>query len=335
MGKPISLFSGYTQLENRVTNYCLLILKMLYEENPKYLGEVLAALCGEDFASHVGVSFRQQERKDSSVPDGLIVQQPFTIYIETKNYDWFYDEQLENHLAALDKEVAGKKVLLALGNFESDEPDRVKRVRSICDDKYRQSMVFRAVKFEDLVGSLEVTGLPKNLSDAITDFRGFLNEENLLSSWREWLNVISCNVIPDDVTKEHVYMCPAEGGAYSHDRTRFFGMYRDKRVEAIAEIKAVVDVDLQDGASSSLKWNNTPGSPEEFKQRAKDKVSALRPTDGPTRVFLLGPLFETNFVKNSPGGMRNKRYFNIARLEASNAIDLAVKLKDRQWSEFL
>lgn len=40
MGAPITLFSGYSHGENRTTNYCLLVLKMLYEENPKLLGEI-------------------------------------------------------------------------------------------------------------------------------------------------------------------------------------------------------------------------------------------------------------------------------------------------------
>jgi hypothetical protein len=31
MAKAITLFSGYSQKENRVASYCLLILKMLYE----------------------------------------------------------------------------------------------------------------------------------------------------------------------------------------------------------------------------------------------------------------------------------------------------------------
>ena len=64
MSKPITLFSGYSQKENRITNYCLLILKMLYEENPKYLSEALGQLAGEDVSSYVGVQFRQQEKKE-------------------------------------------------------------------------------------------------------------------------------------------------------------------------------------------------------------------------------------------------------------------------------
>src|SRR5438445_13629913 len=101
MSRQITLFSGYSQRENRTTNYCLLILRMVYEENPKFLAEVLGTLVGEDLGERIGVKFRQQERKSASTPDGLIVQPAFTIYIETKNFDWFYSAQLEKHLAAL------------------------------------------------------------------------------------------------------------------------------------------------------------------------------------------------------------------------------------------
>jgi hypothetical protein len=98
MSRQITLFSGYSQRENRTTNYCLLILKMLYEENPKFLAEVLATMIGEELGERIGVKFRQQEKKTASVPDGLIVQPAFTVYIETKNFDWFHRPQLENHL---------------------------------------------------------------------------------------------------------------------------------------------------------------------------------------------------------------------------------------------
>jgi hypothetical protein len=59
MAREISLFSGYSQKENRTTNYSLLVLKMMYEENPKYLGEVLSALVDEDLGNLVGVRFQQ------------------------------------------------------------------------------------------------------------------------------------------------------------------------------------------------------------------------------------------------------------------------------------
>src|SRR5229473_499551 len=135
MSHQITLFSGYSQRENRTTNYCLLILKMLYEENPKFLAQVLATLVGEELGERIGVKFRQQKKTATSVPDGLILQPAFTIYIETKNFDWFYDAQLEKHLASLDEETPGFKMLIALAQFESEERDRFESIRLLCEEK--------------------------------------------------------------------------------------------------------------------------------------------------------------------------------------------------------
>ncbi|MGB3544158.1 MAG: hypothetical protein WBA11_14665, partial [Rubrivirga sp.] len=92
-GRPITLFSGYDQKENRVTNYAILLLRMLYQESPAYLDEALADLTGgltrDGDEGWVGVQFRQQDRRTTSVPDAVIFQRPFTLFVETKNTDWF------------------------------------------------------------------------------------------------------------------------------------------------------------------------------------------------------------------------------------------------------
>lgn len=124
MGRRISLFSGYEQKENRTTNYLLLMMKLVYEDSPELLAELLSALVGQDLGSAIGVEFSQQEKKGHSIPDGLIIQRPLQIFIETKHFDWFYNEQLESHLEALDNAGTGLKILLAVSNFEEDAEDR-------------------------------------------------------------------------------------------------------------------------------------------------------------------------------------------------------------------
>lgn len=333
MSKPITLFSGYSQRENRVTNYCLLVLKMLYEENPKYLGEVLTCLAGEDVSGKIGVDFRQQERKESSVPDGLILQPAVTVFIETKNFDWFDDAQLERHLKALENESLGLRLLLALGNFETDVTRRFADIQKHCRERYLGKISFAAASFEDFLNATSVRGLPKNISDAVTDLRSFLDEENLLPSWQRYLDVVNCAGLPEDVLVGGVYMCPATGGAYSHARCKFFGMYRQKRVERVALIDAVVDVELDD--YKELRWSHVERDAQELCELAAQKVKELRPDAGPTRVFVLGPQFETDFRKDSPGGMLgSKRYFDISRLQISTAEQLAKELHGKRWSEF-
>jgi len=332
MSKAISLFSGYSQRENRTTNYCLLLLKMLYEENPKFLAEVVSTLVGEDLGERIGVNFRQQERRDSSVPDGLILQPAFTIYIETKNWDWFHHEQLENHLAALNKESPGLKALIALANFETTDREKFVPIRQLCADRYKGSIVFEEVSFEDFLQALQLPHLPKNLADAIADFRAYLDEQNLLPSWERLLDVVNCAGMPNDVLVEKVYICPATGGAYNHQRCKYFGMYRKKCIERVALIEAVVDVEA--AGSATIKWQNVRHPKEEVKKLAEAKVQQLRPEGFPMRVFLLGALYATRCQKDSPGGMQtSKQYFDIGSLKVDGAEQLAHDLIGKSWSE--
>jgi hypothetical protein len=335
MSRQITLFSGYSQRENRTTNYCLLILKMVYEENPKFLAEVLTTLVGEELGERIGVKFRQQEKKASSIPDGLILQPAFTIYIETKNVDWFYDAQLANHLAALDAVTPGFKVLIALSAFEGEEGDRFQKIRALCEGKYKSSIAFERVSFDDFVQALDLPHLPKNLADAVADFRDYLEEYNLLPSWGTRLDVVNCAGLPNDILTENVYMCPATGGAYNHAKCKYFGMYRGKRVEKVAVIEAVVD--LEDDDKAKVKWHMAPGRDSDFIQQARAKLQKLRqtrPRQYPLRVFLLGPLHDTDFRKDTAGGMFcSKRYFNVAALEAADAQDLASRLRGKTWSQ--
>lgn len=333
MSSDITLFSGYSQKENRTTNYCLLVLKMLYEENPKFLGEVLSTLVDEELADTVGVHFRQQRRKAVSVPDGLILQRPFTIYIETKNFDWFRDAQLERHLQGLHAEAGGIKALIALGNFESSSADRFAKVEALCLEKYAGSIYFAGIGFEDLVGALPRDKVSKNLSDAIDDFEAYLDEAGLLPRWKHRLDVVNCGKSHSQILRENVYLCPAKGGAYNHKRARFFGMYQGKTVSRVAEIEAVLDLG-NDGATR-VRWNNGERPDAELIADARKKRDTLRPGTDPIRVFLLGPLHATDFKKPTPGGMQtSKRYFGVEKLGAATAAELAERLRGHTWADY-
>jgi hypothetical protein len=294
---------------------------------------VFSNLIDEELADVVGVHFRQQKRKKGSVPDGLILQRPFAIYIETKTFDWFYDAQLEKHLEGLHADGGGTKVLVALGNFEALAADRFKRIESICAEKYQSSIYFAAVPFEEFLSALPKDKVTKNLSDTIDDFEGYLDEAGLLPRWKYRLDVVNCSGRPSEITNENVYMCPAKGGAYNHSRARFFGMYQWKTVRRVAIIDAVVDLGSDGGAK--LRWKNVDAGDDELIDRAKKKRDALRPGSDPLRVFLLGALHDTDFKKPTKGGMQtSKRYFDVEHLEAIDAAVLAEKLRGKTWADY-
>jgi hypothetical protein len=304
---------------------------MIYEKNPNYLGEVLGKLCeDENVGSQIGVSFRQQERKGDCIPDGLIVQMPVTIYIETKNYDWFYDDQLERHLRELQK-APGIKILVALANFESIDKRRFARIEATTREQDGGQIYFFARTFEDLVSATQIDSLPKDVQDARADFIAYLNEEELLPSWQRWIDIVSCSTLPDEVLEGNAYLCPTTGGAYNHGRCKFFGMYREKRVEKVAQIKAMVEVDLE--SESVLRWNNVEDADQELVETAILAVRRWRPDAGPTRVLVLDRLYDTNFVKDSPGGVRTKTYMDVSGLDVTSAPELALALDGKKWSQ--
>jgi hypothetical protein len=110
-------------------------------------------------------------------------------------------------------------------------------------------------------------------------------------------------------------------------------MYRDKKIEQVALIEAVVDVVAPNEAA--VKWQNVPGTKEEFMRRAEAKVDELRPGAFPTRVFLLGPLHATDCRKDSAWGMwSSKKYFDVGFLKVDGPEHLAAQLRNLSWSDF-
>lgn len=341
-GQEISLFSGYNQKENRHTNYCLLLLKQIYEENPRFLDEVLDGITGGEGDSIIGVQFRQQQKHSNTIPDGVIKQQPFTLFVETKNVDWFHDDQLENHLDALDDEYVGQKVLVALSKFEDGYDGRFDHVQELCREKYDQRVVFSALSFEEFLEAVRVDGLPKNLQDTIDELETYMDSENLLPDWKQKLDVVNCANSIDHPASYNVYTCPATGGSYSHKRCRYFGAYKQNHAQFIAEILGVVDINSNDPSDAQIKWNNSEAlssletlTEEELIQEAIDRKYATRPDHlENARVFVLGEMHDTAFEKDSKGGMINsKRYFDVEDFGVENASQLAAALDGVGWSE--
>jgi hypothetical protein len=128
-----------------------------------------------------------------------------------------------------------------------------------------------------------------------------------------------------------VYICPAAGGAYNHKRCKYFGVYRNKTVSKIGLIEAVLDVKSAD--SAEIKWKNISIKDSDIKKTAITKMKLRHSTDYPKRIFLLGDLFNTNFIKNSKGGMRqSKRYCDVGSLNVSSSKELAEQLNGKSWS---
>jgi len=304
---------------------------MLYEENPKFLSESLSLLLADSFAGTIGVQFVQQKKLVDSIPDGEITQEAFSIVIETKLAENFGKEQLIKHLNGLHKKRQGQRTLIALGNFETPPDSCFTEVVALANE-YKISFI--AVSFEQFLQAIKLPYLSKNLMDAVSDLGEYLDENGLLPSWKYRLDVVNCARYFNLVTEHKIYTCPAQGGPYKHRRSLYFGTYRNKCVEQIAKIEAIVDLISPD--ESNLVWKNDSRSDLDPVNIAVERRQQTGESWYPVRVFVLDDdLHTTDFKKTSPGGMfGNKQYFDVRSLKVENAGDLASKLNGKSWDNF-
>ncbi len=333
MGKAISLFTDYNQSENRLTNYCGLMMKLIYEESPRRFSILIDQLTNGEGNIITGPTFNQQQKAMASIPDLTITQSAFTISFENKLKDWFYSDQVNKHLQGL-KDKSGTLILFLLSNFDTDP---VIKFQSAVVSAREQGVLLIPISYEDFLSSLESVCTTDRLSGLLDEFREFLDTKNLLPRWKYMLDVVNCVSTMHEI-KQGVYICPDNKGSYSHKRARFFGPYENKAVRTVYEIEAVVSVPSIEVDEAKVKWSNTSEIKEDdLKKIAVRKVAALRPDQirsTALQVFLLGKSAETNFKKGTPGGMQgSKKYFWNVGVGRENLADLATYLQDRDWAD--
>jgi hypothetical protein len=221
-------------------------------------------------------------------------------------------DQLLDYLETL-KEKQCQRVLLALGNFEQDIPSHP--AFSEIEEKAKEyNVYFAAISFEHFFQAIQPEQLPylsKHLVDAVSDLGEYFDENNLLPSWKYRLDVINCSMSFDNVLQNKVYTCPAQGGQYNHRRSLYFGAYRNKTVEQVARIEAVVDL-VSESEAHSVVWKNNDQPKAELIKTAIERYQQAGNSFYPVRVFVLGDLSSTDFRKASSGGLfGSKKYFDI------------------------
>ncbi|GAA4358843.1 hypothetical protein GCM10023185_24850 [Hymenobacter saemangeumensis] len=164
------------------------------------------------------------------------------------------------------------------------------------------------------------------------------------TNWTNQLDVVNCGEFHTPQVNNEVYACPAKGGAYSHKRSEFMGMYWGKAVKRVGRILGVVDVHPANSALDCVRWNNADpavlDNPALIKE-AQKRLQACFPKEAkafhmtPHRVFVLDELTETDFRKTSSGGMfTSKMYFNVDRYHPTSTANLAETLSTKTWAEY-
>lgn len=333
MGRPISYFANYHSKENAITNYCGLLLKMIYDSNPSKFSDVMTSILADDGVSiEVGARFSQQVKRQASIPDIAITQSSYNIFFENKTKDWFYTDQLGRHICGFNESSLNILVLLCSEFTQTDVIDQA-RVEA-----RKKNILIAAITYEEFLTVLEAHVTSEFLTNQLAEFRNFLDEEELLPNWKYRLDVVNCAGRPEEVETDSVYICPDTGRSYSHKRAMYFGAYKDKKVHHIYTISAVLSVAEACG-EVKVKWHNDQGiSSNKLKNKAMAMVRKYREQENrttPLQVFILDNEREVSFVKESKGGLRaTKVYFETIAKDCKGIDELADRIDKRSWSEF-
>jgi hypothetical protein len=338
MGRELSFFADYHQGENSLTNYCGLIMKLIYNESPKQFEELLSILIKGKTDLIVGPIFEQQMKERKSIPDLTIIQKSFAIFFETKLTNWFYDDQINRHIEGLNKN-ADIKILFLLSNFEHNDLEDY--FSKQIDNAKLKGVILQPLQIQDFLEALEEVckNQSKHLQTFLEEFRNYLDRNELLLKWKTLLDVVNCGGTLHEIA-DGAYMCPDAGGAYNHRRAQYFGAYKNKTVAEIFEINAIVVID-KNFSNGQIKWNNSniPNNvliADAEAQIRKYPSRIHENTNVALQVFLLSKPAKTNFIKETSGGMfQSKKYFYNIADNCKTLQELAAKLENKKWGEFL
>ena len=332
MGREISLFSDYRQKENSLTNYCGLILKLLYTENPISFEEAITSMISGEVNLVIGPTFSQQQKQTTSIPDLAITQKSFSILFETKLTDWFYSDQIKKHISGLGSDN-GIKILFLISNFDTEEyEDRFSKEIDLAKEA---KIILQPISFEFFLEKLMSVRSSDSFKQHLDEFESYLDSNGRLPKWKYLLEVVNCRGSLSEVATG-AYLCPNTGGSYKHRRAKYFGPYAHKKVSRVYEIDAVVAVDVK-MSNAHVKWKNKDSSNTGLCETAINNIKTIpgRSQENesvPLLVFILSNGADTNFKKMSSGGMfQSKKYFHGIASDCSNSKDLAEKLKVRTW----
>lgn len=335
MGKRVSRYSKFSSDENHITNHCLFLIQQIYEDTPRNFKILLSSLFGENISAEFGIIFEQQVKRDETIPDGVIRQTGADIAIETKLLGAAIDRgQLEGHLRALDADASSEmKCLLVLTPFETSTAVAYSAMRDELRNQFPDiQILFRS--FEEFLEAIRELALPGHLVDALDDMATLFDEFGLLPNWKGWLDVVNCAQLEADIIEHGAYVCPAAGGAYNHQRCEYFGLYKEKCVSLIARISAVVDIQGPSDDMYDIKWHSFV-SDDDAVNEARKRLACVQRDGFPWRVFVLDEPNETEFKKDTRGGMMgSKLYFDLRGLDTDSTKGLAERLRGKVWSDF-
>ena len=343
--RSVTFFPPYKQRENLITNNTLVLLSQVYRTAPSLLEQLMVTLSGDDRIA-LGPRFNNQAKMGHSVPDAVISQAGFNIFIETKPHGNLTRKQVGNHLKSIAEDTEDASLLL----LTIDPVDE----SAFGKEDYPVNLI--AVTFGELVeGVKELTSDHRaELNAVLEEYESYLAEEGLLPKSN---NVMLVNPVKSDAGFNCLEFNMGVG-VYHDQQNRskrmspYLGLYSKKSIRAVGSVLCVVDAKVdRDGSVEIVNEHDCGWSfARKFQKSDQDRVAeAARksPYDlygEVERYWLTDGFVETNYIKESKGGIQGHMYFQLDHPDMPEKVkalfdgdmpsskDIAQILRGQKWA---
>ena len=312
----VTRFPHYHQAENVVTNHVMVMLRMLYNASPNLLEALLQAVCTNEVT--VGPRFSQQIAGTHSVLDGLILQEPFAVFVETKLGSAANSDQLQRHCQTIVERVPERRgrFLISLTSGQTGQqviPDPVVAMAQ------KNSITVVAATFGELVTQIDqLPGVDLALRETIKEFSDFVFAQGLVPRNDQFMAAMLTGTSWRENEARGVYYEPADRPP-KWRRAAFLGLYHDKQVSHIGRIVAAVSAMKDDTGEISFDKPEIGTIDDAHRSAVREIVKDAQNyypglESVRHRYYLVDGFASTNFRKVSPGGMMSHRYFDIKEI---------------------
>lgn len=339
----VHYFQRYHSAENVTTANTMLMLSRLYNYSTgKFFAMIDEYILGIGEPETPEVKFETQKVSVNSVPDAVISQKSFKIVVETKLRNQFDPNQLVAHLNEFKKGNEDIKVLLTIDPYPMKKEvfDKFKvqvdGYNKINNDYVKHvNMTFKELLeyLNDFIDDRDI-----DMVSVFDDFKDYCYSENLIPNDFKLLRAVTSGAtIDDNIDLNLIY--DLEHRNFS--KHGYIGLYKKKHIKAIGKVYKIIKAQKINGmleycldgdweAITTEEINRIEEAIRRGKQKNDYDLENYR-----HRYFMVEKFYETNFIKNSKGGLRKAKFFDLEELLGTDKLpateEIAKQLNGKTW----
>ncbi len=343
----IHYFQRYHSKENVHTANAFLLINRLYQYKPQYFYSFLETLAEDeqydyDFRLSMRLQERSENKKSSTIPDAMIIQQGYRLCVEAKIGDWFHIGQVKGHLKSFDKLDTKYKIFLTLSN--ENECRIGDEIRNLIDEFNKskklfneERLIYKHLTFESLIERIESFLLDRDyeFEEILNDYRDYCSEQGLIDNKYQLMKAYAVSQTLEINKKLNLYYRKSTDNI----KADMLGLYCNKKIVAIGKIYKTVKASMPNG---KLKLTDCKQITDEEYENIKEAIIDSKRYGYNLETvehnfFLVEKFEDCEFIKTSKGGMFGGRMFalessyGIKDIRKKSLKEIADELSQKSW----